>query len=92
MNHNAVISVKKPINDPRFNALGKSRMDGSYLYEVDYAVINIKNNPPAECAKLKLLSPQESEMSICPWEYVKAKNIYDPYNYKAYYQDDGKQK
>jgi len=92
MNHNAVISIKKPIVDPRFIALGKSRMDGSYLYEVDYPVIDKRNSPPPECAKLKLLSPAESEMSICPWEYVKSINIWDPYNYKAYYQDDGKSK
>jgi hypothetical protein len=90
--HNAVISIKKPLNDPRFNPLGKSRVNGGYLYEVEYSAIDIRNNPPPECAKLKLLSPQEMQMEICPWEYVKSKNIYDPYNYKAYYQDDGKSK
>jgi len=90
--HNAVISIKKPIDDPRFNPLGKSRIDGSYLYEVEYPVIDIRNNPPKECAKLKLLSCQESEMSIVPWEYVKSINIYDPYNYKDHYKDDERSK
>lgn len=43
-------------------------------------------------SKLKLLSPAEIQMAICPWEYVKSINIYDPYNYKGYYTDDGKSK
>ena len=83
--HNAVISIKKPFNDPRFNPLGKSRLDGTYLYEVDYSVIDIRNNRPPEIEKMKLLSSQESEMSIVPQEYVNSINIYDPYNYKEYY-------
>lgn len=84
--HNAVISIKKPIIDPRFNPLGKSRLDNGYLYEVEYSVIDLKNNPPVE--KVKLLSPDEMLQSIAPREYVNSINIYDPYNYKEFYGKD----
>jgi len=84
--HNAVISIKKPIDDPRFNPLGKSRVDGGYLYEVAYDVIDMRNNPPV--TNVKLLSPAETQMSIVPWEYANSINIYDPYNYKEHYGKD----
>jgi hypothetical protein len=83
--YNAVISLKKPIDDPRFNPLGKSLLDGGYLYEVEYSVIDLRNNPPVE--KVKLLSPQEMQQSIDTHEYVNAINIYDPYNYKEHFKN-----
>ena len=84
--YNAVISIKKPIIDPRFNPLGKSMLDNGYLYEVEYSVIDLKNNPPVE--KVKLLSPDEMLQSIPPWEYANSKNIYDPRGLKEHYGKD----
>ena len=81
--HNAVISIKKPIDDPRFNPLGKSRIDGTFLYEVAYDVIDMRNNPPV--TNVKLLSPDEMLMNIAPWEYVNSINIYDPHGLKEHY-------
>ena len=83
--HNAVISVKKRINDPRFIPLGQSGVDNSYLYEVEYSVISLRNNLPPECAKFKLLNSQESLIAVPHLEYVNSENIWDPYNYKDHY-------
>jgi len=81
--YNAVISLKKPIDDARFNFLGRSRLDNGYLYEVEYSVIDLKNNPPVE--KVKLLSPTEMLQSVAPWEYANSINIYDPQGLKEHY-------
>jgi hypothetical protein len=82
---NQVISVTKKINDNRFNYIGKSRLDGTFLYEVDFDVLDIRNENPVKF-KYKLLDPQLTEMSIVPWDYKNTINVYDPCGYKEYYK------
>ncbi|MFA5154761.1 MAG: hypothetical protein WC554_19605 [Clostridia bacterium] len=78
---NAVILTKRKNSDNRLNPLGKSKLTGDYLYEVEYQHLDIRHNT---IKNYKLLGV-ESEMHIVPWEYANSKNIYDPYNYKEYY-------
>jgi len=83
---NSVISTSEKINDNRFNYIGKSKLNGEFLYEVDMKVLDVRNSNSIKF-DYTLLSSTLTEMSITPWDYKNTINVYDPYNYKEKYLD-----
>jgi hypothetical protein len=82
---NSVVSVKKKIKDEHFNYIGKSKLDGTFLYEVDIHVLDIRNEKPVRF-KYRLLNTTETDMNIVPWDYKNTIDVFDPFGYKEHYK------
>jgi len=78
---NYVIQSSVELSNPEFNFIGKSRINGFFLYEVlNYKDLDIRYNGGIE---FDILNPEHTELSVTPSGYLKSINIYNPYNYKT---------
>ena len=87
---NPLLITKKQKNNILLNYLGKSRLNGLFIYEIIFDKCNRNKSIKKQinCNNTEIITnPMLWELHLTPSSYIHSIKIYDPYGYKDYYHN-----